>query len=305
MRVNKAFRRTHSRREADRLVSARRVRVNGEEAGPGDRLVPGDVVTLDGRAVEWEELEPSVPGRSGGSEHSRVGLMGGRGSERAAGEAASGGSLEAAMASMAPYVYLMYWKPRGVICTTDRSVRGNVIDALLQDSALRDFAGGQRLFTVGRLDKPSTGAVLVTSDGRVPNAVLGARRGHPKEYEVRPHQAVEAEDLERLRAGVVITTEAQRDGQRKALTARTLPCEVERAGPRRESLRITLTEGRNRQIRRMLGALGYETLELHRRSFAGLGLGAGCAGPGAWAPLDEAQRCRVAGWLHEAAAAPG
>ena len=68
--MNKAFRRTHSRREADRLVAARRVRVNGEEVGPGHMLAPGDLVTLDGAQVEWEELEPSV--RGGGA---RGGLL--------------------------------------------------------------------------------------------------------------------------------------------------------------------------------------------------------------------------------------
>ena len=287
--MNKAFRRTHSRREADRLVAARRVRVNGEEVGPGHMLAPGDLVTLDGAQVEWEELEPSVRGWGGAG--GPVVRGGGDGAEHGA-----------ALASMAPYVYLLYWKPEGVICTTDRRVAGNIVDALLSDGALRDFAGGQRLFPVGRLDKPSTGAVLVTSDGRVPNAVLGARRGHEKEYLVQPHRPVTQEDLVKLRSGVVITTEAQRDGKRKTLTARTLPCGVERAGPRHEGLRITLAEGRNRQIRKMLDALGYETLKLHRRSFAGLELGEpdSPTSPGAWAPLSAPQRALVASWLSDA-----
>ena len=110
---------------------------------------------------------------------------------------------------------------------------------------------------VGRLDKDSEGLLLLTSDGRLPNSVLRARAKHPKHYLVTVDRPLWDADLEQLAAGVVITTTAQRDrGPPKTLTAPTLPCEVERTGE--ASFAITLQEGRNRQIRRMCSALGYE-----------------------------------------------
>jgi 23S rRNA pseudouridine2604 synthase len=77
-------------------------------------------------------------------------------------------------------------------------------------------------------------------------------------------------DVEALRNGVVITTESQRDGRSKTLTARTMPCRVRQMS--KYEIEITLVEGRNRQIRRMLDALGYSVLELHRVEVMGVGL---------------------------------
>ena len=102
IRVNKALRATHSRREADRLIDAGRVTVNAVAATSGDRLVRGDAVCLDGVQVDWERLNPPP-------------------AAAAATDGGGGGSR---------FIYLKYWKPRGVVCTTDRRQRGNILDEL-------------------------------------------------------------------------------------------------------------------------------------------------------------------------------
>jgi pseudouridine synthase len=84
----------------------------------------------------------------------------------------------------------------------------------------------ERIFMVGRLDKDSTGLLLLTNDGRLVNALLRSKHAHSKVYTVRVNRTLQREHLENLRAGVMITTEAQRDRMRKAITAKTLPCEV-------------------------------------------------------------------------------
>lgn len=173
------------------------------------------------------------------------------------------------------FVYVKYWKEVGVICTTDASVENNIISRV--PAGLR---AGARLFPVGRLDETSSGVILLTSDGRLPNAALGKGKRCVKEYLVRPDMFVSQEDIERLREGVVISTVAQRDrGVKQRLVGKTISCEVERG----EGLDIVmrLQEGRNRQIRKMLGALGYTARDIHRFGFMGIGLD-GMEGPGDW-----------------------
>ena len=135
VRVNKALRATHSRREADRLIEAGRVTVNAVAATSGHRLVRGDAVCLDGLPVDWERLNPPP----------------------AAAAAAAAGSR---------FIYLKYWKPRGVVCTTDRRQRGNILDELGPLPGVTD-----RVYPVGRLDAESTGLLLLTSDGEIVNGV--------------------------------------------------------------------------------------------------------------------------------------
>lgn len=184
-------------------------------------------------------------------------------------------------ACLSNFVYLKHWKPLDVICTTDMSVPNNIV-ASIQG---RDW-GTDRIFPVGRLDEQSTGLILLTSDGRLPNAVLGASKGCTKEYVVTPDRRVTNAHLQEIREGIVITTTAQRDGARKApLTAPTLPTECERHGSK---LVIRLQEGRNRQIRKMLGALGYTVRAIHRTDFMGIGLD-GLDSPGQWAYLNETE----------------
>lgn len=238
VRVNKCFRAFASRREADAFVEGGRVTVNGVTATNGQMVNAGDSVCLDGKPVEWETLQYDF--------HKPV-----LGSSRL--------SLETR------YNYCKYYKPVGITCTLDTGVVGNLV------AALGTRVVG-RMFSVGRLDRVSSGLLLLTSDGRVPNAVLRSGFGHEKEYVVRTESRVTDAHMQQLRSGVVITTVAQRDGRRaEPLTAATLPCEVHRGtGP--NELRITLTEGRNRQVRKMLGSLGYTVLALHRVRFMSIRL---------------------------------
>ena len=130
--------------------------------------------------------------------------------------AANGRRRRGGGAAPAAFEYLKYWKPVGVTCTTDRRVAGNVIDAI---------GHARRIFPVGRLDKPTSGLLLLTSDGRVVNAVGRATEGHGKTYEVTADRDGADADVAALAAGVVITTVAQRDrGVAQPLTARPRPC---------------------------------------------------------------------------------
>jgi 23S rRNA pseudouridine2604 synthase len=241
LRINKVFAAAFSRREADRLVAQGRVRLNGAVAEHGCTVRATDAVTVDGAPFE------------------------------------TAGAFEGAMSEGVdgPHVYLKYWKPRGITCTTDRRVDGNIIDAVGHR--------GSRLFTVGRLDKDSEGLILLTNDGRLPNAICRAAHRHSKLYTVECSRPLSDAHLRQLARGVVITTAAQRDrGPAKVLTAPTLPCRVERRGPR--AFAITLTEGRNRQIRRMCEALGFRVVHLHRDQVMGIDLG-GLRRPGEWCEL--------------------
>ena len=166
------------------------------------------------------------------------------------------------------FLYLKYWKPQGVICT--------------RDSLLFDL--DQRVFPVGRLDKDTTGLLLLTSDGRVPEKLLRPAMKQPKVYEVHLDRPPTDDQLDALRTGVVITTVTPRATGRRSLTASTRPCKVDRIS--RNVIRMTLREGRNRQIRRMCDALDLTVKHLHRISFAGIDL-SGLQRPGDWLPLRD------------------
>ena len=223
------------RREADAAVSAGRVLVNGELVRPSQRVKAGDVVTLDGKVMLWEAYARRVE-------------------EEIANDATSS------------FVYLLYNKPRGVVCTMEPHQRTSLHFALERERARMKKI---RIFPVGRLDKDSSGLVLLTNDGRVSDALLDPSRKAEKEYDVDVDRDVSAADVERLAAGVVITTLQQRT--MTETTAPTQPCEVRKIGPR--TLRFVLKEGRNRQIRKMCEALSYDVTRLHRTRIAELELG--------------------------------
>jgi len=149
----------------------------------------------------------------------------------------------------------------------------------------------QRLFTVGRLDKDSTGLILLTSDGRVNNALLDPRTKKKKRYEVTLDKRPSDAHIQTWRDGIVITTPVQREsGRSRDVTARTLPCDVRRLRPNDMAgtcVEFCLTEGRNRQIRRMCEALGYHVLGLHRTHFAGIDLKG--LGANEWLELNDAE----------------
>jgi len=142
-----------------------------------------------------------------------------------------------------PAVVIAYNKPIGVVCTSDPSKPDNIIAAV---------AYPERVVHIGRLDQMSEGLILLTNRGDIVNLILRSENEHDKEYHVDLAADVSDEQIERLARGVVID-----DGKGK-----TKPCVVERLGPAR--LKFVLTEGRNRQIRRMAEAVGHHVKRLER-----------------------------------------
>jgi 23S rRNA pseudouridine2604 synthase len=255
IRLNKVFKATHSRREADALILAGRVTVNGKKVDikGGYRVKPYlDVVALDGNVIRgWEDMNHMQKNR-----------------EKVRTTRESPITLYTPdMVQTSHFDYVKYWKPEGITCTTDSRRDDNIIDAIRRGG----YRPKHRIYPVGRLDKDSSGLILLTSDGRVPNAVLRGEHKQAKVYMVRVDKAISDNHIQRLRDGIIITTVAHRDGNRaKPLTAKTRPCQVERIGS--HLLKITLIEGRNRQIRKMLGALDYTVVELQRVEFMGIKL---------------------------------
>lgn len=140
------------------------------------------------------------------------------------------------------HVYIALNKPVGIVCTTDtRREKNNIVDFINHP---------KRIFPIGRLDKPSEGLILLTSDGDIVNKILRARNNHEKEYIVRVNKPITPKFLEKMRNGVPI------------LDTVTRKCEVEQLDAL--SFRIVLTQGLNRQIRRMCEYLGYEVKKLKR-----------------------------------------
>lgn len=140
------------------------------------------------------------------------------------------------------HVYIAFHKPVGIVCTTDtQREKNNIVDYINHP---------KRIFPIGRLDKPSEGLILLTSDGDIVNKILRARNNHEKEYIVRVDQPITPKFLEKMRNGVPI------------LDTVTRKCEVEQLDTLQ--FRIVLTQGLNRQIRRMCEYLGYEVKKLKR-----------------------------------------
>lgn len=138
-------------------------------------------------------------------------------------------------------VYIALNKPVGITCTTERDVEGNIVD----------YVGlKQRIFPIGRLDKPSEGLIFLTNDGDIVNKILRAGNNHEKEYVVRVDKPITEAFLKKMRSGVPI------------LDTVTQPCKVEKET--NYSFRIILTQGLNRQIRRMCEALDYRVFKLRR-----------------------------------------
>lgn len=138
-------------------------------------------------------------------------------------------------------VYLALNKPCGIVCTTDLREKNNIVSYL---------GLSQRIFPIGRLDKDSSGLILLTNDGAVVNEILRERYNHSKEYEVTVDRPYDAHFVEQMQKGV------------KILGQITKPCHLRRLTP--TSFRLTLTQGLNRQIRRMCQALGYNVVRLQR-----------------------------------------
>ena len=139
-------------------------------------------------------------------------------------------------------IYLSFNKPVGIVCTTDTRVeKDNIIDYINYPS---------RIFPIGRLDKPSEGLILLTNDGDIVNKILRARNNHEKEYLVTVNKPVTKEFIEKMAQGVPI------------LNTVTRKCELEQI--HKKQFRIVLTQGLNRQIRRMCEYLDYKVVKLKR-----------------------------------------
>jgi 23S rRNA pseudouridine2604 synthase len=159
-------------------------------------------------------------------------------------------------------VYIALNKPVGITCTTDKRIPGNVVDFIDHE---------ERIFHVGRLDKPSEGLLLMTNDGDIVNKILRAGNRHEKEYIVKVNRPITADFLKRMRNGVPI------------LDTVTKKCEVEQLS--RYVFRIVLVQGLNRQIRRMCEYLGYDVQELKRTRIMNIELGK--LETGAWRDLSK------------------
>ncbi|MBL0685616.1 23S rRNA pseudouridine(2604) synthase RluF [Aquimarina mytili] len=139
------------------------------------------------------------------------------------------------------HVYIAFNKPVGIVCTTAQNEKDNIIDFINYP---------KRIFPIGRLDKPSEGLIFLTSDGDIVNKILRARNNHEKEYLVTVNKLISPQFIKRMGNGIPI------------LDTVTRKCEVEQIS--KYDFRIVLTQGLNRQIRRMCEYLGYDVVRLKR-----------------------------------------
>lgn len=198
-----------SRREADKLLNEKKVKINGKMAAVGTEVKPGDVVTVNGIRVQQKRK----------------------------------------------HVYLMLNKPAGITCTTERHIKGNIID----------FIGHkERIFPIGRLDKDSEGLILLTSDGDIVNRILRKENNHYKVYRVQVNKPINGAFIKAMSEGVTIFNPVQKKH------VKTLPCKVKQLN--KDTFEIILSQGLNRQIRRMCEVLGYEVLSLKRTQIMNLKL---------------------------------
>jgi 23S rRNA pseudouridine2604 synthase len=203
-----------------------------------DRLIESGVVTINGRVAKLgDQVEPTdVIARAG---------------------------------QVIPWdkatLYIKYHKPVGVTTTSESHIPRNII---------AEIGHRERIFPIGRLDKDSSGLILLTNDGNIVNEILRTEFGHEREYLVQVDRPFDQSFLDRMAGGVVI------------LGSVTRPCRMTRVG--RDQFRIILTEGRNRQIRRMCQALGYRVITLHRTRIMHITVNGLSAG--SWKELTDHER---------------
>ena len=186
-----------SRREADRLIAAGRILVNGEKAEMGLKICPEDQIIVNGEALSNSKNK---------------------------------------------LVYLAFNKPKGIVCTTNTSVeKDNIIDYINYP---------KRIFPIGRLDKPSEGLIFLTNDGDIVNKILRARNNHEKEYLVTVNKPITNEFIDKMGNGLPV------------LDTVTKKCFVKQT--HKNKFKIILTQGLNRQIRRMCEFLNYKVVDLKR-----------------------------------------
>jgi len=159
-------------------------------------------------------------------------------------------------------LYIAYNKPVGVVCTTDSKERNNIVRAINHT---------ERLFPIGRLDKPSQGLIFLTNDGDIVNKILRAGNNHQKEYLVSVNQPITPDFIQKMGNGIPI------------LGTVTKKCLVEQVS--KNSFKIILTQGLNRQIRRMCEYLNYEVTKLVRTRIMNVNLAK--LAEGTWRELSE------------------
>ncbi len=186
-----------SRREADRLIAAGQVTLNGQAAQLGDIVGSKDIVKVDGRRIK-----PLHDDRM---------------------------------------VYLAFNKPIGITSTTDSRRKDNIIDYI---------GYPERVFPIGRLDRMSEGLILLTNDGSMVNPILRAEHKNEKEYEVKVNKKISDEELMTLQNGIPVLGQITNFSKTKRRSE--------------DEFNIILTQGLNRQIRRMCKYLGFEVVSLRR-----------------------------------------
>src|SRR3989339_263325 len=184
-----------SRREADRLIEQKRIKINGELALIGSKVTDQDKITVDDKPIKKQN----------------------------------------------EFVYLAFNKPIGITSTTDQAIKGNIVDYINYH---------KRIFHIGRLDKESEGLILMTNDGDIVNEILRTENNHEKEYVVVVNKKITQDFLTNMSKGVPI------------LDTVTKPCVIKQTGEK--TFKIILTEGLNRQIRRMCDYFGYQVVSLKR-----------------------------------------
>jgi 23S rRNA pseudouridine2604 synthase len=165
-------------------------------------------------------------------------------------------------------LYIAFNKPVGIVCTTDQKERNNIISFINHP---------QRLFPIGRLDKPSQGLIFLTNDGDIVNKILRAGNNHEKEYIVSVDKTITPAFIKKMSEGIPI------------LGTVTKRCEVSSINS--TTFRIILTQGLNRQIRRMCEFLGYEVTSLKRTRIMNVELGS--LKEGSWRELSKAELAQI------------
>lgn len=193
-----------SRREADRYIQDGKVKINGELAQMGSKVVKNDRVTYCDKPVIKEEK----------------------------------------------LVFIALNKPEGIVCTTDSNEPNNIVDFINY---------GMRIYPIGRLDKDSEGLILLTNDGKIVNKILRAENNHEKEYVVKVNKMITVEFIKGMEEGVPILGKV------------TNPCKISAID--KNTFRIILTQGLNRQIRRMCEHFNYRVVELKRVRIMNIHLG--------------------------------
>lgn len=193
-----------SRREADRLIDAGRVKVDGTVAVMGQKVTKTQKIEIDSKPIQRDDEK----------------------------------------------VVIAFHKPRGIVCTTSKKDKDNIVDYINY---------GKRIYPVGRLDKDSSGLILLTNQGELVDKILRGSNFHEKEYIVTVNKKITPEFLRAMGSGVPI------------LDTVTRPCEIEQISAR--TFRIILTQGLNRQIRRMCEYFDYRVVELTRVRVMNIRLG--------------------------------